>query len=90
MSKTNVDIGVTNVEGIQLAVSGLNLYIGPILIFCIPEVIDSAPFINTPPCLSAVTEIGPAAILAASGPASKNTDEDILFLFSFCAKCLYL
>jgi hypothetical protein len=63
MSNINVDIGVTSVEGTQLAVSGLNFNIGPNLMLPIPELIDSGPFTKEPPSLSTVTDIAPAAIL---------------------------
>lgn len=79
ISKINVDIGVTSVEGTHATVSGLNLCIGPIRIFGIPDVMDNAPFINAPPSLSAVIDTAPAASLDALTSASRNTEESILF-----------
>lgn len=79
ISKTNVDIGVTSVDGTHEAVSGLNLYIGPNLMLCKPDVRDNAPLINTPPSLSAVTEFAPDAILAAFTSVSIKVDESIEF-----------
>ncbi len=77
ISNIKVDIGVTSVEGIQLAVNGLNLNIGPNLILLSPELIDTGPLMNVPPCLSVVTDIGPDAILANAVPASRNEVESI-------------
>jgi hypothetical protein len=79
ISNINVDIGVTKVEGMHAIVNGLNLCIGPIRMFGIPEVIDKAPFTNAPPSLSAVIDTAPDAIRAADTSASKNVEESIEF-----------